>query len=175
MTTSCVYVALQVGSGIPPALAAARRLVRSELQTPPELVQVRKLTKYSTASDTVRHSTVHCRAVQYGAAPCRTGRCCACGMCTQGHPLFQNQWGCGSTVRVCTPALLSLQELSRVAAAAGLPGAGSWVQPNSSTWPAVWAAITKVCGNELDLCETACAMEYICACQELVLLPHIPA
>jgi alpha-glucan,water dikinase len=68
----------KVGSGIPPALAAARRLVRSELQTPPELVQ----------------------------------------------------------------------ELSRVAAAAGLPGADSWVQPNSSTWPAVWAAITKVWASQ---------------------------
>lgn len=38
---SWVHHHAQVGSGIPPALAAARRLVRSELQAPLELVQVR--------------------------------------------------------------------------------------------------------------------------------------
>ena len=58
--------------------------------------------------------------------------------------MTHNQWG-ERIISVRNPALLPLQELSRVAAAAGLPGADSWVQPNSSTWPAVWAAITKVC------------------------------
>lgn len=42
------------------------------------------------------------------------------------------------------PMLIVLQELSGVAAAAGLPGADSWTQQGSSTWPQVWAAITKV-------------------------------
>lgn len=37
-----------------------------------------------------------------------------------------------------------VHELSRVAAAAGLPGADSW-RPGSSTWTPVWKAITKVC------------------------------
>lgn len=68
----------RVGGGIPPALAAARRLVRSELTPPADLIQ----------------------------------------------------------------------ELSRVAAAAGLPGADSWAQPGSSTWPAVWSAITKVWASQ---------------------------
>lgn len=76
-----LLLCVQVGGGIPPALAAARQLVRNELQAPPELVQ----------------------------------------------------------------------ELSRVAAAAGLPGADSWAQPNSNTWPSVWAAITEVRRSKVDM------------------------
>jgi alpha-glucan,water dikinase len=68
----------RVGGGIPPALAAARKVVRSELTAPPELIQ----------------------------------------------------------------------ELSAVASAAGLPGADSWAQPNSNSWPAVWTAITKVWASQ---------------------------
>jgi hypothetical protein len=33
---------LQVGAGVPPALAEIRQLVRKQLQAPPELVQVSK-------------------------------------------------------------------------------------------------------------------------------------
>ncbi|KAF8071284.1 R1 [Scenedesmus sp. PABB004] len=40
-----------------------------------------------------------------------------------------------------------LQELSRVAAAAGLPGAESWA-PGSATWAPVWAAICKVWASQ---------------------------
>lgn len=49
-----------------------------------------------------------------------------------------------SAVGCCCCCWLLLQELSRTAAGAGLPGADSWAQPGSSTWPAVWSAITKV-------------------------------
>lgn len=34
---------VQVGGGIPPALAAARKLVRNELTAPAELIQVRRV------------------------------------------------------------------------------------------------------------------------------------
>ena len=39
--------------------------------------------------------------------------------------------------------MLLVQELSGVAAAAGIPGAGSW-QPGSSEWIGVWRAICSV-------------------------------
>jgi alpha-glucan,water dikinase len=41
-----------------------------------------------------------------------------------------------------------VQELSQVAAAAGLPGADSWTRPGSTTWPPVWKAITKVWASQ---------------------------
>jgi hypothetical protein len=49
--------------------------VRSELQTPPELVQVRQVTKYRTASDTVRHSTIQCSTLQYSTLLYSTVQC----------------------------------------------------------------------------------------------------
>lgn len=48
-----------------------------------------------------------------------------------------------AAVCFCTPAAAChLQELSRTAAAAGLPGAESWTSPGE--WAPTWAAITKV-------------------------------
>jgi hypothetical protein len=70
----------------------------------------------------------HCRCLHHTStlppsllpASCLAVCCCCCSWC----------------------CLLLLQELSRTAAAAGLPGADSWTSPGE--WAPLWTAITKV-------------------------------
>jgi hypothetical protein len=51
-----VSSALQVGAGVPPALAEIRQLVRKQLQAPPELIQV------TTALCTAACAVMSCHA-----------------------------------------------------------------------------------------------------------------
>jgi hypothetical protein len=113
----------QVGGGVPPALASARQLVRTELQAPPELIQVRGRTDRASTLALLHSPCISlCLPLP---SPLTPRNCCCCWLSHQ-HPNNHQQ------------------ELAQVASAAGMPGADSWAQQGSATWPGVWAAITQV-------------------------------